>query len=160
MCTRGRASGSHDGPIGQPADNTKPRANVERMELARRAWLAVLARVLELLGFQIEDRDLIVFLSRRKVQGVANSGIHREALRQPPVILDEVLLPVCAVADLLVLQIDRKLLDLTQKKTGQRCARGAGEPPPGSAAGSRSSRCERDGNLAPVRGRDSGHPDP
>ena len=116
----------HHRPVGDLSDNAEARAEIVLVELTRRARISVAAEIVELLGLQIEDGDLVAFFGRGKVQRIANAGIQRDALRHPPIVLNEVLLEVGAVPNLRLLQIDREPLDLTQEKAGQRRACVAG----------------------------------
>jgi hypothetical protein len=76
-----------------------------------------------LLRLQIEDGTLVVLFGRREVQRVPNTGIDRDSIREPPIILDEVLLKVRSVPNLFLLQINREQLDLPEEKAGERRAR-------------------------------------
>ena len=86
------------------------------MQLTGGARVPVPSQVLERSRVEVEDGSLVVDLRRREVQRVTQAAVHREPRRDPPVVLDEVLLEMRAVADAVVLQIDRELLDLTEKK--------------------------------------------
>ena len=94
---------------------------------AARGWPSR-PEIFELLRLQVEDGDLIVLFGRREVQRVAHAGVDRDAVRQPPVVLDEVLLEVRAVPDLVLLQVDRELLHLAEQEAGERRA-GVGDVP-------------------------------
>ena len=88
---------------------------------------------------------LAVDLGGRKVERIAKAGVEREAGRDLPVVLDEVLLKARAFLNLRVLQIDREELHLTEEKAGDwragvrrarslACLAAADAWPPGSAA--------------------------
>src|SRR5262249_41700249 len=82
----------------------------------------VVARILEQLSLQIEHRGLAVDLGRRKVERVAEPGADRQAIRDAPVVLNEVLLEPRAFLDVRLLQVDREGLDLSEQKTRERRA--------------------------------------
>src|SRR5258705_78720 len=90
------------------------------MELARRTRVAALTKIVELPGLQVEDSRLVVLFRRREVQRVAHAGRQRPVGRDLPVVLDEVLLEVRAIADLLLLQVDRERLHLSEEETRER----------------------------------------
>ena len=58
----------------EATDDAKPRPEVVLVQLARTGW--PFARILELLRLQIEDRGLVVDFGRRKIQRVAQAGVH------------------------------------------------------------------------------------
>ncbi len=66
-----RVAGPDHGLVGDASDDAEPRAEIELVELPRRARLAVLPEILELPGLQIEDGRLVVLLGRGEVQRVA-----------------------------------------------------------------------------------------
>ena len=92
---------------------------LSQCSLPRRARVAVLSRVLELLGGEVEHRALVVGLGGGEVEGVAQAGVHREARRGTPVVLNERLEHGGALAELGVLEIDGEILDLPQQEAGQ-----------------------------------------
>ena len=89
-------SGADDGLVRQAIDGAEARPEVVLLERPDR----IASRVLELLRLQVEDGGLAVDLRRRKIQRVAQAGIDREAIGDLPVVLDEVLLKVCALLNL------------------------------------------------------------
>ena len=111
------------GLVGDASDDPQPRAEIQLVELPGGAWLAVATEELELLRLEIEDGRLVVLFGGREVQRVADAGIDRQAIGQPPVVLDEVLLEVGAIADLLLLEVDRELLHLSEQEARERRAR-------------------------------------
>ncbi len=75
-----------------------------------------------MLRLEVEDRSLIVLFGRREVKGPASAEVECEAVGCPPVILEEILLDVCARTDLALLQIDLEGIDLTEQEAGERVA--------------------------------------
>src|SRR5215203_7459756 len=81
--------------------------------------MSIPAEIFELLRVEVENRGLIVLFVRGKVQRIPQSAIHRDAAGCTPRILHEVLLRVCAVADLLRLHVDREALHLAEQEAGE-----------------------------------------
>ncbi len=113
---------SRHGPLGQAADDAEAGSEIELVKLARGTRLTVPAQKLELLRLQVEDRGLVVLFGGRKVQRVSHAGVDGHAVGHAPVVLDEVLLEMGPVANLLLLQVDRELLNLAQEKARERRA--------------------------------------
>ena len=88
---------------------------------AARGWPSW-PEILELLGLQIEDGGLIVLLRSTGSSACSAAGVDGDAIRQPPVVLNEVLLEVGAIPDLVLLQVDRELLHLAEQKARERRA--------------------------------------
>jgi hypothetical protein len=124
------------------ASDAETRAEVQLVELARRSRIPVAPEVVQLSRLQIEYGCLIVRLGGGKIQRVSEPGVDGDPVRQAPVILNEVLLEVRAVADRVLLEVDGELLHLAKQKARQRCARvgDAGEIGEQAAEGEQPSR--------------------
>src|SRR6266550_2393301 len=86
--------------------------------------VATLAQVVQLLSFYIENGSLVVRVRGWEIQGPAHAAIDGKTRGHFPVVLNKVLLTVGAGTNDLLLPVDGKLLNLTEKETGQRVARG------------------------------------
>src|SRR5947208_3254156 len=101
-----REAGAHYCLVVEASNKPKARPEVQLVQLARRSRIAALSEIVELLGLEIEDGRLVVFLGRREIQRVAHAWRERPVARDSPLVLDEVLLEVRPIANLLLLKID------------------------------------------------------
>jgi hypothetical protein len=90
------------------------------MEFTRGPRVIVAAEILELLRLKVENGSLVPRFDRGEVQRVAQPAVHRDTVGYAPVVLGKILFKVGAIAYLILLQIDRELLDLPQQETRER----------------------------------------
>ena len=74
--------------------------------------MSVPPQILEALGLQVEHRRLIIGFDRRKIQCVAKPAVDGDPICGAPCVLHKEFLRVGAVANLIILHVDREALDL------------------------------------------------
>ena len=79
-----------------------------------------MTEILELLGAQVEDSALIGGFGGRKVKRVADTEIQIQTRRDLPVVLQKPFLKPSARLQDMLLQVDGKLLNLTEEEAGER----------------------------------------
>src|SRR5262245_48247559 len=93
-------------PVADSRHDAEAGTEVQLVQFARGARVAVSPQIFELPRIRVEDRDLIVRLDRGEVERIAEARVDGQPVVHPPVVLDEILLNVRAVSNLLLLEID------------------------------------------------------
>ena len=109
-------AGAHDRLVRESVHRAEARAEIVLLQRPN----GVGAGILELPRFQVEHGGLSVDFGGGKIQRVAHSRIDREAARHLPIVLNEVLLSARSFLNLLLLQIDRKTLHLSEQEARER----------------------------------------